>query len=152
MSSFRCLVQLTYDFFLLQQAVEDTGRRFRETILALGGGKAPLEVRIEYAESWLLLFILLVINPFLNDTVCRFLFNSGGGNLHQRHYSGTMVYWQPLHKFIFCVTLVHLIWKRLCLLQWKDKVMFSKALSNFVELELWWTSKMKNQLLKKVFS
>lgn len=27
------------------QAVEETGKRFRETILALGGGKAPLDVR-----------------------------------------------------------------------------------------------------------
>lgn len=30
----------------LQQAVKETGNRFRETVLALGGGKAPLEVRI----------------------------------------------------------------------------------------------------------
>lgn len=30
------------------QAVIDTGRRFRETILALGGGKAPLEVFVEF--------------------------------------------------------------------------------------------------------
>lgn len=29
----------------LQQAVKETGHRFRETVLALGGGKAPLEVR-----------------------------------------------------------------------------------------------------------
>ena len=27
-----------------EQAVKETGQRFRETILALGGGKAPLEV------------------------------------------------------------------------------------------------------------
>ncbi|XP_057251469.1 probable cytosolic oligopeptidase A [Beta vulgaris subsp. vulgaris] len=30
------------------QAVINTGRRFRETILALGGGKAPLEVFVEF--------------------------------------------------------------------------------------------------------
>jgi oligopeptidase A len=29
----------------MQQAVKETGHKFRETILALGGGKAPLEVR-----------------------------------------------------------------------------------------------------------
>lgn len=28
----------------LQQAVKETGHRFRETVLALGGGKAPLQV------------------------------------------------------------------------------------------------------------
>lgn len=33
------------DFYVLQQAVKETGHRFRETILALGGGKAPEEVR-----------------------------------------------------------------------------------------------------------
>ncbi|KNA16108.1 hypothetical protein SOVF_092170, partial [Spinacia oleracea] len=30
------------------KAVIETGRRFRETILALGGGKAPLEVFVEF--------------------------------------------------------------------------------------------------------
>ncbi|KAK4490531.1 hypothetical protein RD792_001211 [Penstemon davidsonii] len=30
------------------KAVKDTGRRFRETILALGGGKAPLDVFVEF--------------------------------------------------------------------------------------------------------
>uniref|UniRef100_A0A803L205 Peptidase M3A/M3B catalytic domain-containing protein n=1 Tax=Chenopodium quinoa TaxID=63459 RepID=A0A803L205_CHEQI len=30
------------------KAVVETGRRFRETILALGGGKAPLEVFVEF--------------------------------------------------------------------------------------------------------
>ncbi|KAL7190797.1 hypothetical protein ACSBR2_022973 [Camellia fascicularis] len=30
------------------QAVKETGHRFRETILALGGGKAPLEVFVEF--------------------------------------------------------------------------------------------------------
>lgn len=28
-----------------QQAVKETGQKFQETILALGGGKAPLDVR-----------------------------------------------------------------------------------------------------------
>ncbi|XAR51455.1 Oligopeptidase A [Bertholletia excelsa] len=31
-----------------EKAVKDTGHRFRETILALGGGKAPLEVFVEF--------------------------------------------------------------------------------------------------------
>ncbi|CAI9110563.1 OLC1v1010614C1 [Oldenlandia corymbosa var. corymbosa] len=31
-----------------EKAVKDTGKRFRETILALGGGKAPLEVFVEF--------------------------------------------------------------------------------------------------------
>ncbi|KAE8649265.1 probable cytosolic oligopeptidase A [Cucumis sativus] len=30
------------------EAVKETGRRFRETVLALGGGKAPLEVFVEF--------------------------------------------------------------------------------------------------------
>ncbi|CAN0865062.1 Organellar oligopeptidase A, chloroplastic/mitochondrial [Linum grandiflorum] len=30
------------------KAVEETGRKFRETVLALGGGKAPLEVFVEF--------------------------------------------------------------------------------------------------------
>lgn len=41
------------DFCL--QAVKETGHKFRETILALGGGKAPLEVRllnIFSCENW----------------------------------------------------------------------------------------------------
>ncbi|KAK3012605.1 hypothetical protein RJ639_009605, partial [Escallonia herrerae] len=29
-------------------AVTETGHKFRETILALGGGKAPLEVFVEF--------------------------------------------------------------------------------------------------------
>ncbi|PSS21192.1 Organellar oligopeptidase [Actinidia chinensis var. chinensis] len=35
-------------FRVLQKAVKETGHRFRETILALGGGKAPLEVFVEF--------------------------------------------------------------------------------------------------------
>lgn len=35
---------ISYDLCL--QAVKETGHKFRETILALGGGKAPLEVRL----------------------------------------------------------------------------------------------------------
>ncbi|CAN1342796.1 Organellar oligopeptidase A, chloroplastic/mitochondrial [Linum perenne] len=31
-----------------KKAVEETGRKFRETVLALGGGKAPLEVFVEF--------------------------------------------------------------------------------------------------------
>ncbi|XP_031095346.1 probable cytosolic oligopeptidase A [Ipomoea triloba] len=31
-----------------EKAVQETGQRFRETILALGGGKAPLEVFVEF--------------------------------------------------------------------------------------------------------
>ncbi|KAE9466744.1 hypothetical protein C3L33_01350, partial [Rhododendron williamsianum] len=31
-----------------EKAVKETGHRFRETILALGGGKAPLEVFVEF--------------------------------------------------------------------------------------------------------
>ncbi|MCI01123.1 oligopeptidase A-like, partial [Trifolium medium] len=30
------------------KAVIETGRKFRETILALGGGKAPLEVFVQF--------------------------------------------------------------------------------------------------------
>ncbi|KAF9601859.1 hypothetical protein IFM89_023624 [Coptis chinensis] len=30
------------------KAVKETGKRFRETILALGGGKPPLEVFVEF--------------------------------------------------------------------------------------------------------
>uniref|UniRef100_A0A2P2KD64 Uncharacterized protein MANES_12G121600 n=1 Tax=Rhizophora mucronata TaxID=61149 RepID=A0A2P2KD64_RHIMU len=37
-----------HDLLLLQQAVQETGHKFRETILALGGGKAPLEVFVEF--------------------------------------------------------------------------------------------------------
>lgn len=33
-------------FTCIPQAVKETGHKFRETILALGGGKAPLEVSI----------------------------------------------------------------------------------------------------------
>ena len=31
----------------LWQAVKETGRRFRDTVLGLGGGRAPLEVRTQ---------------------------------------------------------------------------------------------------------
>ncbi|XP_002270219.4 probable cytosolic oligopeptidase A isoform X2 [Vitis vinifera] len=31
-----------------EKAVEETGKKFRETVLALGGGKAPLEVFVEF--------------------------------------------------------------------------------------------------------
>ena len=36
-----------FDYYcnVFMQAVKETGNKFRETILALGGGKAPLEVR-----------------------------------------------------------------------------------------------------------
>ena len=30
----------------MQQAVKEMGRKFRETVLALGGGKSPLEVML----------------------------------------------------------------------------------------------------------
>lgn len=41
-----------------EQALKDTGYRFRETVLALGGGKDPLEVRcfiwiVNTLMSWL---------------------------------------------------------------------------------------------------
>ncbi|CAN1348834.1 Organellar oligopeptidase A, chloroplastic/mitochondrial [Linum perenne] len=45
------MILTPYTFICLlgkKQAVEETGRKFRETVLALGGGKAPLEVFVEF--------------------------------------------------------------------------------------------------------
>jgi Zn-dependent oligopeptidase len=37
----------------MQQAVKETGHKFRETILALGGGKAPLAVSKNYIYCYI---------------------------------------------------------------------------------------------------
>lgn len=43
--------------------MEETGKRFRETVLALGGGKAPLEVRpIKFAFLFDIFSAFFLIN------------------------------------------------------------------------------------------
>ena len=43
--TFNSVFQICKHLFVLEtQAVKETGQRFRNTILALGGGKAPLQV------------------------------------------------------------------------------------------------------------
>ncbi|KAG5528108.1 hypothetical protein RHGRI_028892 [Rhododendron griersonianum] len=67
-----------------EKAVKETGKRFRETILALGGGKAPMEVNLT--------------SLFFTKFHIWCLWNSKDANLLPRHCSGTMGYCrsQPL--------------------------------------------------------
>ena len=63
------------------QAVIETGRRFRETILALGGGKAPLEVCCICSQDVNLhrtLLLYIVIFPFFLLNNCSMIFKNLG--------------------------------------------------------------------------
>lgn len=85
------------DILLICQAVIDTGRRFRETILALGGGKAPLEVSCNYWQNLICISPLFLLPFSCNSFVylhTRCLWNFVDVSHPPNHCSVTMVYYQ----------------------------------------------------------
>ncbi|CAI9772387.1 unnamed protein product [Fraxinus pennsylvanica] len=64
-----------------QHAVKETGHRFRETILALGGGKSPLEVFVEFRGREPSPEALLRHNGLLQVAALSIKFSPNCGNI-----------------------------------------------------------------------
>lgn len=55
--------------------MKETGHRFRETVLALGGGKAPLEVGVKHVNVFLLCLLIHFLSDLHTANILPRLFN-----------------------------------------------------------------------------